>query len=180
MKAVIATLGLCVSAVLPARTAAAAGPASVYTSLDRKACRMLEHPPDEEPSQMICPGVAGYALRITFIDAREGLAIVDPSGKAHELDFMGLISTGFSALGPKAEWRMDSVGGARTPTALITRFTAQGEDGSQVSYLTVSKITRTRICLVKAITPGPNQNRRAREVADRAGQSACLEPREGR
>lgn len=150
---------------------------SMYTSLESKDCKVDAPPADEEPSFAICPGVMGYALKTTLVGARKNLAVVDPSGRVHDLDFPGLISAGFSALGPRAEWRMLSTGGARVPAALIVGFTAQAKNGSEAQYLAVSKITPKAICLVAVLPPHSEQHEHAREAADRAATSKCMEPK---
>lgn len=149
---------------------------SVYTSLEDKACKVETPSGDEEPSEAICPGVMGYALKKSFADARENLAVLDPSGREHDLRFTELISAGFSSLGPRAEWRMLAAGGAKVPAALIVAFSAQAEDGSIKEYRAVSKITSTAICLVAVIPPHSEQHGHAREAADKAAASKCMEP----
>lgn len=148
---------------------------TAYTSLENKSCKVETPPEDEEPSVAICPGVMGYALKVSFADARENLAVIDPSGGEHDLRLPELISAGFSTLGPRAEWRMLAAGGAKVPAALIVVFSAQAEDGSMKEYRAVSKISPEGICLVAVIPPHSEQHGHAREAADKAAASKCLE-----
>lgn len=148
---------------------------TVYTSLNSKDCAEVKPPSGEEASEMVCAGVAGYRLNIHFGEGREGLTVVDPSGRNHPLDFTRLIASGFSALGLKAEWRMARKESQRVPIALIVRFWYETESGKEVSSLAVSKITPDRICLVEVIRPVSGQNVKARNSADQAGAARCME-----
>jgi hypothetical protein len=67
--------------------------------------------------------------------------------------------------------------GKRFPVALIIRYNAS-EDPEQPnklsSYLAVSKITPTEICVTDKILPGPKANEEARRAADAATTKPCL------
>ena len=70
--------------------------------------------------------------------------------------------------------------GRRAPVALIIRYNAS-EDPEQPnklsSYLAVSKITPTEICVTDKISPGPKANDDARRAADSAATKPCLQAR---
>ena len=70
--------------------------------------------------------------------------------------------------------------GKRAPVALIIRYNAS-EDPEQPnklsSYLAVSKITPTEICVTDKISPGPKANDDARRAADSAATKPCLQAR---
>jgi hypothetical protein len=121
-----------------------------------------------------CSGIAGYKVRVTSQDERQGLAIVKPDGSVHELDLGYIGGGGFSYIGPKAEWRVRKQKGKLVPIALIVRFNVStGGEGKETSYLAVSKITPKSICFIQAIDPGPDANLKARQAADSAAGKPC-------
>ena len=155
---------------------------SVYTTLNGKACKTIEE--DEEAAGYMlqhCPGVAGYKLEVGSQDLRQGVAVISPDGTKHELT-LGYIGGGaFSFLGDKAEWRVKRVKGKLVPIALIMRFSVtqmQPPDGTQkdVPYLTVTKITPHKICLLEPQPAGRNANVEARQLADNSADKPCYEP----
>jgi hypothetical protein len=166
--------------VIFAATASAQGVQSIYTKVNGNRCKTVEE--DEEAAGYMlqrCPGVAGYKLQVSSQDLRQGLAIIKPDGSEHELN-VGIIGGGsFSFLGDKAEWRVKRLRGKLVPVALIVRFSVarQMEDGSSkdIPYLTVTKITPQKICLVKTVAPGPNANVEARRLADASADKPCYD-----
>ena len=150
---------------------------SVYTSLEEKQCRTLKSPKSEaEDYEGRCRGVAGYSLIVTEGDLRQNVTVVTPKGAKHSLELWDVISGGFSSVGPKAEWRLAK----REPVALIVRYNAS-EDPEHPektsSYLAVTKITPTEICVTDKISPGANANEEARRAADTAATRPCLKAR---
>ncbi|HEX6912608.1 MAG TPA: hypothetical protein VF142_19535 [Longimicrobium sp.] len=147
---------------------------SVYTSLAEAECRLVERDEETGGTTSRCPGTAGYALLVHDGDARMTVDVVAPGGRTHRLRYPGVITSAFSSLGPRAEWRMR--GG--TPIALIVRVNAF-EDPSvpdrATSYLAVAKITPREACVTDRIAPGtPNANEAARQAADRSASRPCL------
>jgi hypothetical protein len=161
--------------------ASAQGVQSVYTNLSGKNCRVIEEDEESAGYELArCRGVAGYQLEVASQDLRQGVAVVSPDGKKHELN-LGYIGGGaFSFLGDKAEWRVKRVKGKLVPIALIMRFsTAQmQDDGSSkdVPHLTVTKITPAKICLLEPQRAGRNANVEARRIADNSADKPCYEP----
>lgn len=151
-------------------------PTSLYTDLAEERCQTLEIQEDEgASSRQRCPGVAGYHLLVLDDDNRMSITVEDPAGEEHPLDLWTLVSSGFSSLGPRAEWRMIRRSGTEVPMALIVRFDATDPETSRViSSLAVSKIAEGGICLVEVIPPIPNANQKAREAADAAEKKPCL------
>lgn len=150
---------------------------SSYTSLSESACKVIELDEETDGSTSICPGVGGYQLRVIDDDARVSVDVVAPDGVRYPLDLWTIASRAFSNLGPRAEWRFK--GGAATPTALILRFEAYefpDQPERKRSYLLAAKLSAGSTCLTAIIPPGPDQNIRAREAADRAPGSPCLQP----
>jgi len=151
---------------------------SVYTSLAAKQCKAIKGPdPQTNDYEGRCRGVAGYTLIVTEGDLRQNVIVVTPKGAKHSLDLWDVISGGFSSVGAKAEWRMVHKEGKPAPVALIIRYNANEDPESpnkQSSYLAVSKITDSEICVTDKIMPGPKANEDARAAADAAATKPCL------
>lgn len=174
------TLLICVFLSLAgATTAAAQTNKSVYTALGEKQCRKLKTP-EAGDYEARCRGVAGYALLLTEGDLRQNITVITPQGTKHSLELWNVISGGFSSVGPKAEWRMESQKGKLAPVALIVRYNAN-EDPEHPekhnSYLAVAKITAAEICVTDKILPGSRANEEARVAADVAASKPCLKSR---
>lgn len=165
---------------LLACTANAAGQANVsmYTSLETKRCRTITGLNKQTGDyEGCCRGVAGYRLLLTEGDLRQNITVVTPAGIKHSLDLWVVVSSAFSSVGPRAEWRMARQKGKLTPVALIIRYNANEfpeAPSKQNSYLAVSKITPTEICVTDKILPGPKANEEARRAADTAAAKPCL------
>jgi hypothetical protein len=147
---------------------------SVYSSLSK--CKLVTTGHDS--STRACVGVAGYNLRLEYGDARESITVISPNGRKHPLNFGEVISSGFSSVGEKAEWRVTHKNGKLVPIALIVRFNASTDpsDSSKVtSYLAVAKITPQKICVTDKIAPSATVNEDARRAADASADKPCLE-----
>lgn len=148
---------------------------SVYTDLIDTRCKTLELDEDEGGSYKgECAGAGGYKLHVIEGDLRQTVNVISPDGKTHELKYWELFG-GFSAVGPKAEWRMKG----KTPIALIIRLNVSEnpEDSSKTtSYLIVSKITKDEICVTDTLLPTRSHNAEARKAADRAATKPCKSP----
>ena len=151
---------------------------SVYTPLSEKQCKPIKGPdPQTNDYEGHCRGVAGYTLIVTEGDLRQNVIVVTPKGAKHSLDLWDVISGGFSSVGPRAEWRVVQADGKPAPVALIIRYNANEDPESpnkQSSYLAVTKITATEICVTDKINPGPKANEDARRAADAAAAKPCL------
>ena len=166
------------AALALALTAYAESPTtSVYSSLS--GCKLIKKGPNgEDWSTSACKGYGGYGLRLEYGDARESITVIAPNGKAHPLNLWQVISSGFSSVGKKAEWRVTRKNRKLVPIALIVRLTASenSEDSTKTtSYLAVAKITPTEICVTDKIAPSQNQNEEARQAADAAASKPCME-----
>ena len=162
-------------------TARAQSNRSVYTSLEPKQCRAIKTAKSgAEDYEGRCRGVGGYTLVVSEGDLRQNVTVVTSRGTKHSLDLWDVISGGFSSVSPKAEWRMAMQNGKLAPVALIIRYNAN-EDPEQPnklsSYLAVSKITATEICVTDKVSPGPGANEDARRAADSAATKPCLKTR---
>ena len=162
-------------------TAAGQSNQSVYTSLGEKQCRTVKSAEaGDDGYEGRCRGVGGYTLLLSEGDLRQNITVITPKGAKHSLDLWDVISGGFSSVGPKAEWRLTTRNGKPTPVALIVRYNANEDaeaPNKQNSYLAVSKITPTEICVTDKILPGPKANEDARRAADTAATKPCLKNR---
>ncbi len=158
-----------------ALTAFAAAPAtSIYSSLS--GCKLVKTGQDWSISA--CRGVGGYNLQLEYDDARESITVYGPDRQKHPLNLWQVVSSGFSSVGQKAEWRVTAKGGRQVPHALIVRFNASEnpEDSTKVtSYLVVAKLTPDSICVTDKIGPSATANEEARKAADASANKPCLE-----
>lgn len=149
---------------------------STYTSLDPKHCTKVKTAQAED-YQGRCRGVGGYRLLVVEGDLRQNIIVITPQGTKHSLELWQVVSSAFSSLGPKAEWRVTGRD-KPVPYALIVRFNAS-EDAEHpdriTSYLAVAKITSSSICVTDKIPPGAKANEQARVAADNAARKACLQ-----
>ncbi len=150
---------------------------SIYTSLTGKACKTIEANENEGGSYKgRCPGVGGYQLILMEGDIRQTLNVVTPTNHEFPLELWSVVSSGFSTVGEKAEWRVQKKNGKPVPVALIVRFNASEnpeKPEQTTSYLTVSKITAEHICVTDVIKPQAKANELARTLADTAQDRAC-------
>lgn len=166
---------LIIAALLLPMAAAAAPRVSQYTRTDK--CRTIELNEDEGGwSVQLCPGLAGYRLRVTEGDLRQNVVVLLPRGGERSLALSEATrSGGFSSLGPTVEWRGTGAGRAFRPDALILRYSVV-EDAEHperpTSYLLAVSLANRRPCVTAKVPPGPGQNERARRIAD--GPAACL------
>jgi hypothetical protein len=144
---------------------------SIYTSLDTKTCKTIEQS-NEDAGWYVgeCKGIGGYNLQVTEGDIRQSINVITPSKKKFELDF-SRVSGAFSSVGAKAEWRMKG----KVPVALIVRFNVSDVDDETktISYLVVSKISKTNSCITDVVNAGKNQNADAQKSADAAASKPC-------
>src|SRR5947209_8807726 len=148
---------------------------SVYSSLS--GCKLITRGHDS--STQACRGFGGYNLRLEYGDSRESITVISPNGQKHPLELWNVISSGFSSVGKKAEWRVTRRNGRLVPIALIVRFDASTDpsDSTKVtSYLAVAKITPQKICVTDKIAPGATANEDARRAADASADKPCLAP----
>ena len=168
--------------LLSAATTMAQSNSSVYTPLAPKQCKPIKGPDlQTNDYEGRCPGVAGYTLIVTEGDLRQNVIVETPKKTKHSLELWDVISGGFSTVGAKAEWRMGNQDGKPTPVALIIRYNANEDPESpnkQSSYLAVTKITTSEICVTDKINPGPKANEEARVAADAAATKPCLKKKQ--
>ena len=151
---------------------------SVYTSLEAKQCRTIKIATTGAGDyEGRCRGVSGYSLVLLEGDLRQNVVVVTPKSAKHSLDLWDVISGGFSYVGSKAEWRVARQNAKVSPVALILRYNVAKDaehPDKKSSYLVVSKITASEICVTDKISRGPKANDAARRAADNAATKPCL------
>ncbi|PYE52862.1 hypothetical protein [Deinococcus yavapaiensis] len=155
-------------------TFALAANTHAYTSLEAKDCRnLVTNTSYTGYVRDDCGGLGGYRLLVEEGDLRQNVVVV--RGKTStSLDLWTIVSSSFSTLGPRAEWRL----GGGVPTALIVRYNASENSADPkriTSYLAVVKLG-AKPCVVAKVAPGPRQNELARQAADTASTRRCLSP----
>lgn len=150
---------------------------SVYTTLADKQCKTIELNVEESGYYRgRCPGTGGYKLELIEGDLRQTINVITPGKKKYELSLWTNVSSAFSAVGDKAEWRVLTKKGKITPLALIVRFNASenpDNPNQMTSYLVVSKITAKNVCVTDIIKPKTNANAEAQKLADESANKAC-------
>jgi hypothetical protein len=143
---------------------------SIYTELTGSRCATIAADQETGATTQRCPGLAGYALLVEDDDDRMSITVVAPNGGQHPLELWRVVTTGFSALGEKAEWRVKRENGKLVPVALIVRVNAN----ATTSSLAVAKITPQAACVTDRIEPGDDMNLEARVAADAAAEKPCI------
>ena len=147
---------------------------SVYTDIAPARCKTVETQEEEGAySRQKCAGVGGYTLLVEDDDSRQSVTVVSPDGKEHPLHYWQVVTTAFSSLGDKAEWRVEKNGDRVRPYALIVRVYASEnpeKPDEKTSYLAVAKIDGDEVC----VTDKVKTNEAARQAADAAADKPCL------
>ena len=151
---------------------------SIYTDLAAEKCKTIESNPDEGGSYIgECKGVGGFKLEVVEGDIRQTINVIFPNGKKSELDFWSKVSSAFSSVGEKAEWRVLDGGKDEKSYGLIIRYNASENSEKPektTSYLVVTKITKDAACITDIVKPSKDQNLTARKLADEAANKPCL------
>lgn len=150
---------------------------SIYTDTASDKCKTIKFDEESSYSEQICPGIAGYKLKVIEGDLRVTIVVIDPKGKEYDLRMPEVLGAGFSNIGQKAEWRVKKQNNQIIPVALIVRFDVienPEEYNKSTSFLTITKITNNSICIVDKVRPNKDQNLQARKIADLAQSKGCL------
>ena len=165
--------------------AAAAGETpntSVYSSLDQKTCKTISTSNEDASSEQLCPAIAGFHLSVLDADSRESITVVAPDGTRQPLRFAEVVTSAFSSLGPRAEWRLKP--GSPVPIALTVRLNASDDPAAPshiTSYLVISRIAAGHAdtqptCVVRFLKSSATALEEARRIADQAAVLPCLKP----
>ncbi|WP_345167173.1 hypothetical protein [Sphingomonas daechungensis] len=130
-------------------------------------CRTIEENPDEGPYwRGACPGYPGWRIEWYESDLRQGLELIDKSGRKTDLHLSEVVAHGAfnNLLGAPVEWRGPST---KAPDTLIVRMGVdQEEEGRpQISRLAVVRLSPTP-CIIGVVEPSSAQNAKARAIAD--------------
>jgi hypothetical protein len=146
---------------------------SSYTSIDQKDCITLDS--DNMGSIQECESFGRIGVKVVEGDIRQSI-ILSRDTTEYDLNFTGIVSSAFSTLGLKVEWRHE-LGKPENVVGMIVRFEVSDDydDLEKVSsYLVVSKVTDNEICVVAKVIPQNNQNVIAREILDSEKTLPCL------
>jgi hypothetical protein len=146
---------------------------SSYTSIDQRDCVTLDS--DNMGSVQECESFGHIGVKVIEGDIRQSI-ILTRNKNQYNLDFTGVVSSAFSSLGLKIEWRHE-LGKPENVKGMIVRFEVSDnyEDLEKVSsYLIVSKIIKDEMCIIAKVLPQNHQNKRAREILDTQRTLPCM------
>ena len=145
---------------------------STYTSIDNKDCTTLSS--TNFGGSFSCEAYGNIKVEVVEEDLRQSITLIR-NKKRYPLELWSSVSSSFSFLGNKIEWRFSKKSKSK-PTAMITRYNVSvGEYLEQTnSYLAVVKITNNEMCVVGKVKPQREQNILAREMADKAESLTCV------
>ncbi|HHS93472.1 MAG TPA: hypothetical protein ENK82_08990 [Campylobacterales bacterium] len=147
---------------------------SSYTSIDQKDCVTLDS--DNMGSIQECEPFGEIGVKVIEGDIRQSIVLTRDMDE-YNLDFTGVVSSLFSSLGLKIEWRHE-LGKPENVKGMIVRFEASDDyekPDNTSSYLVVSKISKDEMCVVAIVAPQKNQNELARKVLESTKALPCLE-----
>jgi len=162
-----------ISSVIGVSTLCAGGYESTYTSIKENQCHTIST--DGLGSTQECNSFANINVQVIDSDLRQSITLLR-EGDLYPLNFFIKVSSRWSLLGDKIEWRYKKSDTGH-PIALIVRFNVSEDlnnPDKMTSYLVVSKITPDNICVVGKIPPLTNQNQLARNMAEIAQDMDCL------
>jgi hypothetical protein len=149
---------------------------SSYTSITAQDCTLQDSNPVLEYASQNCKSFSDEIdVKVIEEEARQTVEFSRGS-QDYPLNLQPL---GFSKLGPKIEWRYKK-GRPNNIVGMIVRLNVSeqaGGIGKVTSYLIVSKVTPSEICVIGKIPPlsGGQQNKQARLIAERSAQMPCLD-----
>ena len=145
---------------------------SAYSSIKIKDCITISS--DKMGGSFKCKNYHNIGVEVLEGDLRQSITLIR-NKKRYPLDMWSSVSPAFSSLGDKIEWRFKQ-NNSNHPTAMISRYTTETGERSEksTSYLVITKITDTKMCVVGKIKPQKNQNILARNMADKAHKMKCV------
>jgi len=147
--------------------------ASSYTSIEQKDCLTLDS--DNLGSIQECESFSDIKVKVIEGDIRQSITLTR-NEKEYELEFCSTVSSAFSSLGSKIEWRHKKQEPEKLKGMIVRLEVNDDPDDMEhiSSYLVVSKITNDNICVVGKILPQENQNEVARKMLDSSTKLPCL------
>ena len=173
MKQIIAFLIFFLITVVNAEDKVTSNYTSSYTSIEQKDCITLDS--DDLGSIQECEPFNDIKVNVLEGDIRQSISLTRDE-KEYELEFWSTVSSGFSTLGSKIEWRHE-ISNPKKPIGMIVRLDVNDDpdDLDHVSsYLVVSKITLENICVVGKVFPQEHQNEVARKMLEESKELPCL------
>ncbi len=158
---------------------AADGLRSVYTSIAPEACTTVKVDLESAGSEQECPGVGGYELRVLDSDARMSVTVRAPDGAEHPLNLWSTITSAFSSLGDRVEWRVRGAEGRVVPVALVVEVLANEEPErpeAQTLYRAVARVGPDGSCVTDRLGSDVSHAEVLR-AADAAPDRPCIDPR---
>lgn len=134
---------------------------SDYTGLDLDGCYIQSHSDEGAATLYKCMGYQDMAVFVEEVDGRFNVDL-----GALDDDFVN--RTPFNSLGDQIEWRLKD----GQPIAGIVRYHFDtGTDIARTSELAVISVggDERKSCYIGWVPAGPDQNERARQLADREG-----------
>ena len=168
----------CAALVLPAGTGQSPGEAfsSEYTPLTQPPCKTRSVQIEGANSEQACPGMHGYKLLLLDSDGRMSVTIIGPDGARHPLEFWNTVTSHFSAVGKRAEWRIQKHGTQMTPVGVILplKINEDPDSGAVTPYLVVARIDSAKVCVVQKFRSDASGLVEARKTADSSREMDCL------
>ncbi len=145
---------------------------SSYTSIEQKDCITLDS--DNMGSVQECESFTNIGVKVIEGDMRQSI-ILRRNKKEYDLAFSSIVSPTFSSLGLQIEWRHE-IGKPENVKGMIVRLESSDNENLDrtSSYLIVSKITSSEMCVIAKVVPQHNQNVIARAVLDTKLERPCL------
>lgn len=152
--------------------------ASEYSRLTQPPCRTKSVQVEGANSEQTCPGLYGYKLALLDSDGRMSVTVISPDNVRHPLDFWTTVTSHFSSLGKRAEWRIRKHSVKTAPEAVILPLSINEDpDLSAVTnYLVVARVDSSQVCVVQRLKNSPDGLAEARKVADHAHEMKCMVP----
>jgi len=146
---------------------------SSYTSIDEKDCLTLDS--DDLGSIQECESFSDITVKVVEGDIRQSI-ILTRNFKEYILNFQSTITSSFSTLASKIEWRHER-DNMKNLKGMIVRLEVNDNEedlDATTSLLLVSKITTDQICIIGKILPQDKQNEVARKMLDNSDDIPCL------
>ena len=146
---------------------------SSYTSIKEADCKLIEFIPEGESTTQSCKGFAHFKVLVVAGDLRASVVLIRDG---YEFP-LNLWISNFSELGPFIEWRHERKKKKKIIAVIMRLIVNNSLDNANktTSYLFVNKITEGEICIVAKIRPQRNQNKKARQIADKSSKLPCIE-----
>ncbi len=152
---------------------------SSYTSIVAAGCKTIQFDEESASSTQQCESFWQIGVLVLEGDLRQSITLVR-DGQEYPLEFWSTVTSAFSELGDKIEWRHIKRRPDRLAGMIVRLNAAENPEQPEqtTAYLVVSKVTPQQVCVVGKIPPQADgsQNVQARVMAEQAERMACLQP----